>query len=121
GRRLFVVLDNWPVHFHPDVLADLEPQWSPFTCPRPPAWPAAPTRRHTAPPLPIQLVPLPTYASWLTPIETPCRLPTQARLHLHRRADDLPARRDRVLDFLARFQDAPPDLLRYVGLEKTPP
>jgi hypothetical protein len=32
-RRLYVVLDNRPVHFHPDVLAALEPQASPSRSP----------------------------------------------------------------------------------------
>ena len=27
---IFVVQDNWPVHVHPDVLARLQPQCSPF-------------------------------------------------------------------------------------------
>jgi hypothetical protein len=35
GRRIFLVLDNWPVHFHPDILAALEPQTSPFPFFRP--------------------------------------------------------------------------------------
>jgi hypothetical protein len=30
AERIYVFLDNWPVHFHPDVLVALEPQHSPF-------------------------------------------------------------------------------------------
>lgn len=41
-QRLWVVQDNWPVHFHPDVLAALEPQECPFPFPRPDNWPHQP-------------------------------------------------------------------------------
>jgi hypothetical protein len=121
GKRLFVVLDNWPVHFHPDVLAALEPQMAPFPLPRPPAWPTQPSPGTTRLNLPIQLVPLPTYASWLNPIEKLWRWLKQDVLHLHRSADDVPALRTLVLNFLARFDDGSGDLLRYVGLAKLPP
>jgi hypothetical protein len=64
AERLYVVLDNWPVHFHPDVLVALEPQESPFPRYRPPSWPDEPSekarKKWGAWHLPIQLVPLPT-------------------------------------------------------------
>jgi hypothetical protein len=116
GRRIFLVLDNWPVHFHPDVLAALEPQTCPFPFFRPSTWPTEPSPRAKRLNLPIQLVPLPTYSPWLNPIEKLWRWLKQDVLHLHRLADDLPALRALVLDFLARFEHASPDLLRYVGL-----
>lgn len=120
GTRLFVVVDNWPVHYHPDVLAILERQEAPFPRRCPPAWPTEPRRTATGPALPIQLVPLPTYASWLNPIEKLWRLLKQAVLHLHRLADDLAALKARVLAFLDRFQGGSHDLLRYVGLAELP-
>ena len=120
GRRLYVVLDNWPVHFHPDVLAALEPQRSPIPFLRPRTWPAEPSPRAKRLNLPIQLVPLPTYSPWLNPIEKLWRKLKQDVLHLHRLAHHLPALRDRVLAFLRRFRAASPDLLRYVGLAKLP-
>jgi DDE superfamily endonuclease len=116
GRRIYLVVDNWPVHYHPDLLAALEPQASPFPFPRPPAWPDEPGPRAKRLRLPIQLVPLPTYSPWLNPIEKLWRKLQQDVLHLHRLADDLPALRARVLAFLNRFIDGSPDLLRYVGL-----
>lgn len=116
GRRIYLVQDNWPVHFHPDVLAALEPQASPFPFPTPPSWPTEPGPRARRLNLPIQLVPLPTYAPWANPIEKLWRWLKQDVLHLHRLADDLPALRALVLDFLARFDHDSPDLLRYVGL-----
>ncbi|HET8524033.1 MAG TPA: transposase, partial [Thermomicrobiales bacterium] len=66
--------------------------------------------------LPIQLVPLPTYASWLNPIEKLWRWLRQEVGHLHPWADDLPALRDALDAFLARFAHGSPDLLRYTGL-----
>ena len=95
ARRLYVVLDNWPVHYHPDVLAALEPQRLLRRWPRqlPPTWPTQPsdaaTRRWGALRLPLQLVPLPTYASWCNPIEKLWRRLKAEVLHLHRLADDL--------------------------------
>jgi transposase len=118
GRRIFLVLDNWPVHYHPDVLAALEPQTSPFRCFRPPSWPDVPSPRAKRLNLPIQLVPLPTYSPWLNPIEKLWRKLKQEVLHLHRSAENIPALRALVLDFLARFQGGSTDLLRYVGLQK---
>ena len=116
GRRIYLVQDNWPLHFHPDVLAALEPQRSPFPFRTPPSWPTAPGPNARRLNLPIQLVPLPTYAPWTNPIEKLWRWLKQDVLHLHRLADDLPALRSLVLDFLARFDRDSPDLLRYVGL-----
>jgi hypothetical protein len=120
GRRIFLILDNWPVHYHPDVLAALERQTSPFPFFRPPSWPDQPGPRAKRLNLPIQLVPLPTYSPWLNPIEKLWRWLKQDVLHLHRSADDVPALRSLVLDFLARFKDGSSDLLRYVGLRKHP-
>lgn len=116
GRRIYLALDNWPVHFHPDVLAALEPQTAPFPVLRPRSWPTEPSPRAQRLNLPIQLVPLPTYSPWANPIEKLWRWLKQDILHLHRLADDLPALRALVLAFLARFQDGSIDLLRYVGL-----
>jgi transposase len=118
GQRIFLVVDNWPVHFHPDVLAALEPQTSPFPFFRPPSWPDEPSPRAKRLNLPIQLVPLPTYSPWLNPIEKLWRWLKQDVLHLHRSANNIPALRALVLDFLARFRHGSDDLLRYVGLRK---
>jgi len=120
AARLYVVQDNWPVHAHPDLLVALEPQTSPFTFPRPTNWPEAPSpaathrwgRRH----LPIQLVPLPTYASWLNPIEKLWRWLRQDVSHLHRWANDLETLRAAIDQFLRRFAHGSADLLRYTGL-----
>ena len=119
GTRLRVVLDNWPVHFHPGVLAALEPQQSPFPFPRPPSWPAPPPVRADGGGLPVQLLPLPTYASWLNPVEKLWRKLRQEVVHAHPWADDLPALGAAVDAFLAGFADGSPELLRYAGLAPT--
>jgi hypothetical protein len=125
AERIDLILDNWPVHFHPDLVVALQPQASPFVFPRPGNWPTEPSaeavRKWGKLQLPIRLVPLPTYASWLNPIEKLWRWLRQAVLHLHPWADDLPARDAAVDGFLAQFTPgASPcrDLLRYVGLER---
>ncbi len=123
AERIDIVLDNWPVHFHPDLLVALQPQACPFPFPRPPNWPDEPSadarRKWGALQLPIRLVPLPTYASWLNPIEKLWRWLRQEVVHLHPWADDLPALHAAADAFLARFAagTAGFDLLRYVGRE----
>src|SRR5262249_2141590 len=64
AQRLYVVMDNWPVHIHPDVLAALEKQESRHLRPLPPSWPktasAKAVKKWGDLQLPIQLIPLPT-------------------------------------------------------------
>lgn len=120
AERIWIVQDNWPVHFHPDVLVALEPQICPFPFSRPSHWPEHPSpaaiRRYGDWKLPIQLVVLPSYASWCNPIEKLWRKLKQEILHMHRQADDLANLRERVLAFLQQFEAGSPELLRYVGL-----
>jgi hypothetical protein len=66
--------------------------------------------------LPIQLLNLPTYASWLNPIEKLWGWLKQDVLHLHCQSDDWPHLKTRVAEFLDQFMAPSPDLLRYVGL-----
>lgn len=116
AERLYLVLDNWPIHFHPDVLAALEPQEWPWPWVRSPGATDTPSPEARPLHLPIQLVCLPTYASWLNPIEKLWRKLKQEVLHLHPWADDLDALRREVLTFLEGFPAGSDDLLRYVGL-----
>jgi transposase len=120
ARRLYVVQDNWPVHHHPDLLVALEPQESRFTLPLPPHWPsaasAAAERRWGGLRLPIQLVWLPTYASWLNPIEKLWRKLRQEVLYHHPWADALAEQRTAIDRFFAGFAHGSPELKRYVGL-----
>lgn len=125
AERLYLIQDNWPVHFHPDLLVALEPQlFLPQWLRRlPPNWPTEPSpsalRKWGGLHLPIQLVPLPTYASWCNPIEKLWRKLRQDHLHLHPCADDLPTLRQRVLTFLDQFAHGSEILLRSVGLQNS--
>jgi transposase len=120
AERIYVVQDNWPVHVHPDVLVALEKQTTPWLRPTPPTWPTTPcaaaSRKWGQLQLPIQAVPLPTYASWLNPIEKLWRWLKQDVLHLHTLADNLPQLRATIDHFLDRFALGSSQLLRYVGL-----
>ena len=93
ATRIYVVQDNWPVHTHPDLLVALEAQASPFAWHRPNHWATEPSaaavRKWGRLQLPIQIVPLPTYASWTNPIEKLWRKLRQDVTHLHPWADDL--------------------------------
>lgn len=114
AHTLYVVVDNWPVHFHPDVLAHLQPQlwpWPPYV---PPHWTAS--RQPTRTNLPIELLCLPTYASWCNPIEKLWRWLKQQHLHLHRLSEDWPGLKQRVAEALDCFQTGSPELLCYTGL-----
>jgi hypothetical protein len=120
GQRLSVVLDNWCNHFHPDLLCALVPQQSPFPFLVPANWPTAPSamaqRQWGTLALPIQLLPLPTYASWTNPIEKLWRKLRQELGHLHPWADDVAQLRAAVDAWLTAYHQPAPELLRYVGL-----
>lgn len=120
AERISLIQDNWPVHFHPDLLVALEAQESPWPIYRPGHWPTEPSAKAVKQweglCLPIQVVPLPTYASWTNPIEKLWRWLRQEVLHLHRLADRLEELRATVRRFLDRFALGSLDLLRYVGL-----
>ena len=91
AKRIYVVQDNWPVHKLPEVLQSMQD--------------------HDLTPLF-----LPTYASWLNPIEKLWRWLKQDVLHLHKLAGDLEALRTQVRNFLDSFALGSDPLLRYVGL-----
>jgi len=116
AETIYVVVDNWPVHFHPDVLAPLQEQNFPFQPRLPDNWPTEPLPKTKRDDLPIQLLCLPTYASWLNPIEKLWRWLKQDILHLHRHSDDWPALKLRVEQFLDNFSHGSNELLRYTGL-----
>lgn len=90
-QRVVLVWDNWPVHLHPTVLACASAQG-------------------------IELVWLPTYAPWLNPIEKLWKWLKADVLTAHRHSATWSQLRQEVEEFLNRFQDPAPDLLRYCGL-----
>lgn len=113
---IYLVQDNWSIHYHPDLLAALQPQTFPYGLHVPFNWHRT-DRKVEHMQLPIHILPLPTYASWTNPIEKLWRLLRQEVLHLHRYADDWPALKQRVFGFLDQFHSCSPDLLRYIGLQ----
>ena len=113
---IFIAQDNAPFHFHPDLLARLQPQHFRWPLSVPASWPTDPSPRAIHDDLPICLLQLPTYASWLNPIEKLWRWLKQDVLHLHRIPDQWPILRHQVNCFLDRFSQGSPDLLHYVGL-----
>jgi hypothetical protein len=119
GKEIRIVLDNWPMHYHPDVLAPLVPQTTRFAFPYSRSWKTlveqSQGRPHTGR-LPIQLLPLPTYASWLNLIEKVWRKLKQERIHLHRKADQWEQLQAAVDAFLDQYAQDSPELLRYIGL-----
>lgn len=121
ARVIYVVQDNWPIHVHPDVLVALQRQTMPYVARGPAHWRSEASERAKKAwgglELPIQIVPLPTYASWLNPIEKLWRWLKQEIVHHHRLAHDLATFRQKIDDFLATFAGPSPALLRYVGLE----
>jgi hypothetical protein len=82
------ILDTWPVHFHPDVLVARAPHTTRWALSRPGNGPATPrgraVRRAGDVRRPIQLMPLPTDASWRRLIEQLGRWMRQEVTHLHR-------------------------------------
>ena len=117
AQTIYLVWDNWPVHFHPDVLAALQPQTLPWPLHRPGNWPTQPRGNARRLNLPIQLLQLPTYAPWTNPIEKLWLLLKKDVLHLHRFADDWQGLKQRVHQELDKYTRPSPDLLRFVGLE----
>jgi len=121
-ETIYMVEDNWPVHYHPDLLIHLQPQDFQFPLHLPCNWPREPSSKakreaqKRIEKLPIKIVQLPTYASWANPIEKLWRWVRQSILHLHRLSDDWQRLKQRVIDFIQTFKKGSNELLRYVGL-----
>lgn len=92
AQKIYIVMDNWPVHFHEKVQKAVAED------PR------------------IHILRLPTYAPWLNPIEKLWRLTKQSVVHAHSMSHDFNRFKQTVRDFLNKPTDEPKTLLRYVGL-----
>lgn len=113
---IYLVEDNWSVHFHPTVLNALAPQETRFELKTPPSWKEVVGKEYKKEKLPIQIVPLPTYASWCNPIEKLWRWLRQEVLHLHRKADLWEELKEEIKEFLNQFRRESTKLLQYIGL-----
>jgi transposase len=91
AQRVFVVLDNWSVHFDPRISLALQ---------------------NTN----LMLLRLPTYAPWTNPVEKVWLRLKQELLHHHSFADDWPALQAAVQRWLDQWTAPSPDLLHFVGL-----
>jgi hypothetical protein len=117
AQTIYVVMDNWPMHYHPDLLAALVTQQTCFALNIPTSWQAlVPKKNYKTLHLPIQLVPLPTYASWLNPIEKVWKYLKKELIHNHQFADSMEDLKARIDNLLAGFRVASPCLLSYCGL-----
>jgi putative transposase len=92
AARIFLVWDNWPNHYHPDVQRALAKQDR------------------------LTVLPLPTYSPWLNPTEKVWRWVRQRVAHAHPWCDDFREFRNQIYTELDRFKHGSPELLRYVGL-----
>jgi len=92
ARRIYIVWDNWPNHFHPG-LQDF-------------------FKGHPN----ISVIALPTYAPWLNPIEKLWRLVRQFVTHAHPWCDDFSQFKNAVREQLHEFLSGSTKLLQYVGL-----
>ena len=118
AERIYVIQDNRPVHLHPNLLAALLPQTSSFQKPLPPSWIGKFSQKiGELDKLPIEVIQLPTYASWTNPIEKLWRWVRQAVLHLHRLAEEWQALQQRVIAFIAtvsRWIKTTPSICRVI-------
>lgn len=92
ANKIYVILDNWPVHFHPDAL------------------------KLIAKDARIVMVPLPTYSPWLNRIEKVWRFIKQSIVHNHPYADHFDIFKERIQHLLSSFESGSPQLLQYTGL-----
>ena len=123
---IYMVQDNSPVHFHPDLLIHLQLQDFQFPIYAPGNWPDEPSpkakriaekrKAEGITRLPIKILQLPTYAPWTNPIEKLWRWVRQSVLHLHRLSHDWSQLKQRIRDFILSFRKGSNELLRYVGL-----
>jgi len=90
-QRIYLVQDNWPVHAHPAILEAVQ--------------------QHN-----LTLLFLPTYASWLNPIEKLWRWLRQDILHNHNHSANFKQLRREVVELLDLFVQGSLKLLHYVGL-----
>ncbi|MEZ4887504.1 MAG: IS630 family transposase [Chitinophagales bacterium] len=119
AQTIYMVVDNCPVHFHPDVQATLQEQIHDFELHLPSSWRnVQPKEKFKQLDLNVQMVPLPTYASWLNPIEKLWKLLNQEVIHLHRIPNHFKELVGKVQEWFEQFENASDRLLSFCGLKK---
>lgn len=120
AELIYLIVDNCPLHFHPSVQAALVDQEHPFELHLPPSWAEVPPKSEfIGKDLPIQMVPLPTYASWLNPIEKLWKLLRKELLDLHSFSHDFKELIRKVRSWLKQFDQPCDRLLKFCGLLKS--
>lgn len=115
-NQIYMVQDNWPVHFHPAVMKQLETQHVADRFPVVDNWQDNTKAIQADGPIPIQVIPLPTYAPWLNPIEKLWRWLKQNVIHMHSFGQAWSTLKTNVQQFLDRFSTGSTALLEYTGL-----
>ena len=117
AKRIYLIQDNRAIHFHANLMAALLPEAREFPKPTPPNWTGTSSKKiGKLAKLPIEIIQLPTYASWTNPIEKLWRWVRQSVIHLHRLSNDWTGLQEKVLSIMEQFKNGSQDLLRYVGL-----
>lgn len=117
--KIYMPVDGWPIHFHPSVQAALVTQEQPFEPKLPPSWKKVkPDPEYAELNLPIQMVSLPTYASWLNPIEKLWKLLKKEVLHLFPNPNNFNELQLRINRFFEEFEQDSLRLLKFCGLCK---
>lgn len=118
-ETIYLVVDNWPVHFHPDVMEALQEQQCPFPFNVPASWKKLkPSGKYKGENLPIQFVPLPTYSPWLNPVEKIWRWLKKDLIHNHSFANEFKELKVKVEDFLCKMGSSTSQALAVAGLLK---
>ena len=89
--RLYLVMDNWPVHHHEQVLKAVGKDER------------------------IQVLWLPTYAPWLNPTEKLWKWVRQKLTHMHDLANDFTKLKSRIDEVLITASENPIEMLQYTG------
>ena len=117
AERIYLIQDNRAIHFHANLMAALLPQTTVFPKPVPRTWTGKLSKQiGTLAKLPIEILQLPTYASWTNPIEKLWRWVRQSVIHLHRLSENWQTLQEKVLAFMEQFKGGSQELLHYVGL-----
>lgn len=116
SRRIWVVVDNYSIHFHADVLKQLEEQVWPWEWIVPKHYPKFDEKTRVKEPMAIQLVPLPTYSPWLNPIEKLWKMLRQRLVYNHPWGGKPNQLIAAINEFFKQLRHGSEELLRYVGL-----
>lgn len=94
AKKIYLIWDNWPVHYHEEVMKVLN------SYPR------------------VEIVGLPTYSPWLNPMEKVWKMTRHELSHAHPWSDDFREFKKQVRGKFLELSNRPEEVLKYVGLSK---